>query len=97
MTNQSLKLKLPPHINASNNEERLDVFRDYKYKLEKIFPQIRIFAFDPDFSVEYCIKYNAPGGIIKEKWGGTENLSLYFVHLVLKLVGKENKNIEIYE
>lgn len=54
-----LKLKIPRHINSSENEERLNIFRDYKDKLEDLFPQIRIVAFDPDFCIDYRVKYNS--------------------------------------
>ena len=99
-----LKIRLPEFSQSANyddiendNNKRLDIFNDYKEKLESLFPQIRIIAFDPDFLVEFRIKYNTGRDVIKERWDGGESLSLYLAHLILRAHQLHNPNIEIWE
>jgi len=99
-----LKIKLPIFSESNDYDEiesddnkRLNIFRDYKEKLENLFPQIRIIAFDPDFLVEFRMKYDSGGNVLKERWDGGESLSLYMAHLILRAHQLHNPDIEIWE
>jgi hypothetical protein len=77
------------------SKNRDNIFIDYKDKLKKLFPEIEIIGFDPDFLVGHWTEYMKPGQILDKRLGWTENLSFSLVHLILKSHNLHNKSIEV--
>ena len=81
----------------TSKEERIRAHMDYAERFEKLFPELKVYSFDPGFGIVCPVKKRFPGGGLKVWLEYESNISFYMMHVILKSHGMHNPDLEIWE